>query len=281
MVFINIKNQFKYFKIIKVILIWSIIFIILFPILWLIISSLQSERDLFRKIPSFIPTHIIFKNYLRVLADKSFVRAMTNSCIISGFTVLLTLSFAFAPAYAFSRFSFRFKSGFMLILLASQFFPAMTFVIPYYFIFLRTHLLGTHIGLIFINFVFMSPFSIWILRSFFLAIPQEIEEAAMLDGCSFIQMLLKIVLPLVTPGILVTAMFVFISSWSQFLFALVLTNSDSVTLPVRISGYLGQTIIDYSSLFAAGVLTTIPALIAALSIQKYLVSGMTAGGVKG
>jgi len=279
--FINIKNRVKFFKIIRVILIWFMIFVISFPILWLIISSLQVERNLFSKIPIFIPKLITFENYFHVLADKSFVRAMQNSIIISGFLVLLILSFSFAPAYAFGRFSFQFKKLFLLIILASQLFPAMIFAIPYYFIFLRTKLLGTHLALIIINFVFILPFSIWILRGFFLAIPKECEEAAVIDGCSFIQMLLKITLPLVAPGMLVTGIFVFINSWSQFLFALILTNSSSATLPVRISGYLGQVVIDYSSLFAAGVLTTIPVLIAALSIQKYLVRGITAGGVKG
>ena len=277
----NIKNRFSYFEILRTLLVWVVVFVTLFPVLWLLISSVQQEKYLFSKVPSFIPVNITFKNYLQVISDKSFLKAMGNSCIISGFTVLLLLGFGCPAAYAFARFSFRYKKGFLFILLASQLFPAMVFIIPYYMIFLRINLIGKHISLVIVNFVFILPFVIWLLRGFFMGVPEALEESARIDGCSFMQVIMKITLPLILPGLLVTAIFGFIISWSEFLFALVLTNSNSATLPVKIQGYLGQIIIDFPHLFVAGVLTTIPVLLAALSMQKYLVKGMTAGGLKG
>jgi len=277
----NIKNRFLYFEILRTLLVWIIIFVIIFPALWLLIISVQHQRDLFIKVPNFIPKDITFKNYLRVISEKGFLKIVWNSCIVSGFTVLMLLGFGCPAAYAFARFSFRYKKEFLFILLASQLFPAMVFIIPYYMIFLRINLVGKHISLIIVNFVFTLPFVIWLLRSFFMGIPKELEEAAMIDGCSFMQVIMKITLPLAFPGLLVTAIFGFIYSWGEFLFALVLTNSNSATLPVKIQSYIGLVAVDYTALFVTGVLTTLPVALAALSMQKFLVKGMSEGGLKG
>lgn len=265
----------------RMLLAWVVTAAIVFPVFWLIVSSLQVERELFSIPPTLIPRHPTLHNYLSILSDPNFLIAGRNSIIVTLASVAVLIVFASPAAYAFARFSFPWKPVLLFVILSSQLLPGMVLVIPYYLMFLKIGLVGTHLSLISINFVFTLPFVIWLLRGFFLAVPKELEEAGVIDGCSRLGVLARITMPLVLPGILVTAVFAFILTWSEFLFALVLTNSNSVTLPVRISGYLGVSSIDFPSLFCAGVLTTLPVLIAALFMQRYLVKGVTAGGLKG
>jgi len=233
--------------------------------------------------------HVLVKwrNYIDMWYNINFGLYLRNSFIICGITMLLAMVFATTAAYAFSRFRFPGSNLASNLILATQMIPAIMYLIPIYIMFVKITLItglpvkGTFFGIILIYSAFFIPFSIWILRGFFAAIPVELEEAAKIDGCSPLQVFWYIALPLAVPGIIATGVYVFLTAWDELMFAWVLTNAETLTIPVGIRLFVGNYQNRFDLMMAAATVATIPVMVLFFMLQKYIVKGLTAGAVKG
>lgn len=255
-----------------------VLFLILFPILWMGLTAFKRPADLFDLTILFIPT---FDNFRAIFAAPWHIgRTLLNSLIVAGLTVLVAIPCATLAAYAFSRFEMPFKGGLFFTILATQFIPAVVVVLPFYLLFRDLGLLDTHIALVVVNLAIVTPFAVWMLKGFLDAVPAESEEAAMVDGATRLRVILDIVVPMVWPGVLVAAVFCFILTWNEFLFALILTREQAVTLPVGIIRFRTDRGDLWELIAAAGILISIPMFVLAGVIQRHFVRGMTGGAVK-
>ena len=228
-----------------------------------------------------------FSNYVDMWKNVNFGLYLRNSLIICGFTMLFAMVFSTLAAYALSRFRFPGSDLFSNAILATQMIPAIMYLIPLYIMFVKFTILsgipvkGTFWGMILIYSAFFTPFSIWILRGFFAAIPKELEEAALIDGCSRFKVFWYIALPLAIPGIIATGIYTFLTAWDELMFAWVLTNADTMTIPVGIRLFVGNYQNRFDLMMAAATVATIPVVVIFFMLQKYIVKGLTAGAVKG
>jgi multiple sugar transport system permease protein len=226
-------------------------------------------------------------NYLDMWRNVNFGLYLKNSLIICGFTMFFAMIFSTLAAYALSRFRFPGSDLFSNGILATQMIPAIMYLIPLYIMFVKFTLLtgvpvkGTYAGMILIYSAFFIPFSIWILRGFFASIPRELEEAALIDGCSRFRVFWHIALPLAMPGIIATGIYVFLTAWDELMFAWVLTNADTMTIPVGIRLFVGNYQNRFDLMMAAATVATIPVVVLFFMLQKHIVKGLTAGAVKG
>ncbi len=266
-----------------------IIFLIiaLFPIFWMIINSFKDNNEILSGSSMFFPKKWRVQNYVDMWKNINFGLYLRNSLIVCLGSTLIALILATLCAYSLSRFRFPGSAAFGTLILSTQMIPGIMFLIPIYLMFVRffyltkIQLVGTFTGLIFIYSAFFVPFSIWILRGFFASIPIEIEEAAIVDGCSRMEIFLKIALPLAAPGIVATAIYIFLTLWDELMFAWVLTKAETITIPVGIRLFVGNYQNRYDLMMAASTVTTLPVIIMFLLIQKHIVRGLTAGAVKG
>lgn len=266
----------------------NIIFVILclialLPILYAVSLSFSSGNTALSSGLSFWPENPTWKNYLAVLTEEPFLLWLGNSAILSVGTMIVAMGTAITAAYAFSRYRFKGKRGVMQMLMILNAFPQILSMFAIFRLFKTFHLLNSYIGLIIVYVGSMCIFSIWNMKGYFDTIPVEIEEAAKIDGAGAGQLLTKVVLPLARPAIIVTAIMVLIFVWNEYMFSITfMMNEDSYTLA---GGLYQLQSNDYSRswpLFsAASILVSIPILIAFFCIQKYMISGLTAGGVKG
>jgi len=230
---------------------------------------------------------IAWRNFIDMWKNINFGLFLRNSFIICGLTMFFAMVFATLAAYAISRFKFPGSSLFSMAILATQMVPGIMFLIPIYIMFIKfteftgIPMKGTFFGMIFIYTAFFVPFSIWILRGFFAAIPHELEEAARIDGCSPLQVFWYIVLPLAIPGIIATGIYVFLTAWDELMFAWILTSADTMTIPVGIRNFVGNYQNRFDLLMAASTVATIPVMVLFFMLQKHIVRGLTAGAVKG
>ena len=233
--------------------------------------------------------HLLFRwmNYVDMWHNIDFGLYLRNSLIICGISMIIAMIFATMAAYAFSRFKFPGADLFGNLILATQMIPAIMYLIPLYIMFVKFNeitgipLKGTFPGIILIYSAFFIPFSIWILRGFFAAIPKELEEAARIDGCSQFQVFWHIVLPLAVPGIIATGVYIFLTAWDELMFAWVLCNADTMTIPVGIRLFVGNYQNRFDLMMAAATVATIPVMVLFFMLQKYIIKGLTAGAVKG
>jgi multiple sugar transport system permease protein len=233
--------------------------------------------------------HLLFRwrNYIDMWYNIDFGLYLRNSFIICGTSMLIAMVFATMAAYAFSRFQFPGSNLFGNLILATQMIPAIMYLIPIYIMFVKFNDLtgipikGTFPGIILIYSAFFIPFSIWILRGFFAAIPKELEEAGRIDGASQFQVFWHIVLPLAVPGIIATGVYVFLTAWDELMFAWVLCNADTMTIPVGIRLFVGNYQNRFDLMMAAATVATVPVMILFFLLQKHIVKGLTAGAVKG
>ncbi len=230
---------------------------------------------------------IRWRNYIDLWKNINFGLYLKNSLIICGFTMLFAMLFATLAAYALARFNFPGSNFFSIGVLATQMIPAIMYLIPIYIMFTKftsltaIPLKGTFFGMILVYTAFFTPFSIWILRGFFAAIPVELEEAARIDGCTPFQVFWYIALPLAIPGIVATGIYVFLTAWDELMFAWVLTNANTMTIPVGIRLFVGNYQNRFDLMMAAATVATIPVMILFFMLQKHIVKGLTAGAVKG
>jgi multiple sugar transport system permease protein len=259
------------------------------PFYWMIVSSLRLPTE--GRDTTFIPTPASFANFKGVFAaGNGFGRSLINSVIISGVTTVLTLLFGIVAAYALARLQFRGKAAVLWIIMACSMFPLIILIPPLLKMFSSTapfewfpNWINTYQAVIVPGLSFGLPLAVWNLTAFFKQMPVELEQAAMVDGCTPAVAFRKVILPLAAPGVFTTAIIVFIGSWNEFLVALTfLTNANRQTATVAISKFTGTTGFDtpYGTIMAAGVIVTVPLLIAVLLFQRRIVAGLTAGGVK-
>lgn len=258
----------------------------LFPIVWMVLSSLQTNRGLLAGQVSL--TQPQWGNYLELWRNIKFGQFLMNSLIICTSATVLATTLASLAGYAMARFRFRGSGLFGLGVLGTQMIPGIMFLLPLYMMFLWIKrstgipMVNTYYGMVGVYTAFFTPMSIWIMRGFFATIPQELEESAKIDGCTPFQAFLRVILPVSTPGIIATAVYVFLTAWDELLFAWVLTTSSSVqTIPVGIRLYVGQYQNRYDLLMAAATVATVPVLVMFFLSQKWFVKGLTAGSVKG
>ncbi len=268
-------------------LLLCILIVTMFPIYWMVTTSLKNNHEILSHEQTFLPREWRFENYIDMWENIDFGLFLRNSLIVCGATMVIAMIFATMAAYSLARFRFPGSLFVSTSILATQMIPAIMFLIPIYSMFVRfqvvtgIQVIGTLPGLIFIYSAFFIPFSIWIMRGFFAAIPIEIEEAALIDGCSKLGIFVKIVIPLALPGIIATGIFIFLTAWDELMFAWVLTEARSMTIPVGIRLFVGNFQNRYDLVMAAATVSTIPVLILFFLMQKHIVRGLTAGAVKG
>lgn len=252
-----------------------------FPFFWMISLSL---RDLvYAGDPQFSAwfANVSLENYLLLFKTRGIENYLLNSIVISLATTIISLFFGSLTAYGLARYNFKRREDVSFFLLSLRMLPAVASVIPFFLIATFTGLLDTHIILIIAYLTFNIPFTVWMMRGFFEEIPREMEEAALVDGCSVAGAIFKIVLPLALPGLIATAIFCIINSWNELVFALFLTTIKSRTLPTTVQMFLSVQGVQWNEMAAVGVVSTAPVLIFAMFVQKYMVRGLTFGAVKG
>jgi ABC-type glycerol-3-phosphate transport system permease component len=268
-------------KTILVVLMGILALLVLLPFLWTVATSLKPLNEVNRYPPEWFSVTMSLKPYGDMFFYLPFSRYTLNSLIVASCSTLLTLVCGSLAAFAFSRFRFAGKNKFLLVFLLSQMLPGASVIIPLFQLLQRTGLYDTHLGLILVHTAFLLPFVIWLLYGFFLAIPRDVEDAALIDGCSRMQSLWRVILPLALPGLGATALFAFLGSWNEFFFALLLTSSDSTkTIPVGIGLFVGEYLDVWNQMSAAAVLFSIPPLILFMLTRKTFIKGLVAGAGK-
>lgn len=260
---------------------WLVGFIFLVPYLRMLTTSLTPDSELYKIPADYFPSRLEFSNFVTVWDSAPIASYIVNTLIIARAATLLVLVVAVPAAYYLARFRFRGRGLVLLLVLATQMFAPTSMVIGIYREFVALGLVNTYISLILVNAAFNLAFSVWILTGFFSGIPAEVEEAAMLDGCSRWQVLRRVTLPLSLPGLLTAIIFTFIAAWNEFVVALTLTSSPDVRpLTVGLTGFIGLYEVQWHYVFAVSLIAIIPVVILFISIEKWLVSGLTAGSIK-
>lgn len=249
------------------------------PYLWMFLTSVTTEAQLFTDGPSIF--NMTLENYDRLFRTVGFEKNLLDSFIVAAGTVAVGLSLSVTAAYAFSRFNFPGRRLLMLQFLLINMFPLVLLILPL-FIFMRVlGLLDTYLALIIANSTIAIPFSVWMMVSYMNGIPRSLDEAAMTDGCTRLQALTRVVLPLCLPGIIATGIYIFITAWNEYLYALTLGGRDVRPITVAVQTLIGEYEVQWGLLTAGGIIGAMPATILFLIVQKRLISGLTQGAVKG
>ncbi len=259
--------------------VWIFIAVFIFlPIVWLALTAFKIPRDAYTTKVIFEPT---LKNFITIFSPpRSFGPMVINSFIISLFTATIDVAIGVLAAYAFSRYKFFGQHLLIVWVLSSQFVPPVVIALPFFALYRNLALLDTRVGLIILNLSFTLPFAIWMLKGFIDALPIEIEEAGIIDGCNHFQLLRHVSIPLIMPGIITSFAFCFIQSWNEFMFALIMTRREAVTLTVGLMSLDSERGIMWEQMAAAGLIVIIPIFVLSLTIRKYFVEGITMGAVK-
>lgn len=262
---------------------WSVILAIALPLVWMVITSIKPQSELFLIPPAFLPGEVTFEHYHRLLTETPFLTYLRNSVILAGGTTALVIVVATLGAHSLVRFSYPGRESLAGAVLFTYLLPSVVLVIPVYFLMVSIGLVNSLLSLVIAYTTFALPYALWLLRSFMAAIPADLEAAAMVDGASRMRAFVDVVLPQAAPGIISTALFTAILAWNEYLFALVLVNSDS-SRPLT-TGVMNMLVtsfnIEWSMLMAASVMMSVPLLVVFVFLQKYLTRGFGAGAVKG
>lgn len=250
------------------------------PFVWMLLTSIKPNADLSQFPVRYLPSTTTFEHYQTLIQRTSFPVNLLNSLIIACGAVLLGLAASVPAAYSFSRFRFAGRRTLMTSFLVINMFPIVLLIIPLFVLMRMLGLIDTFIGVIIGHSTFSIPFSIWMLVSYFNAIPKDLDEAATIDGASRLQTIRLVVLPLVMPGIVTTAIYVFITSWNEYLFAMMLSGETVRPVTVALQLFIGEFTVQWGILTAGGTIIALPVTILFLFVQKRLVGGLTAGAVK-
>ncbi len=264
--------------------------IIYAPIAWLFLASISTRADLLATPPRWIPEHPTLKNYLDILVPgtavsevaRTFKVTLGNSLLVALTTTAISLVIGSLAAYALARLRLPFRNAVFFSVLSVRMIPEISLVIPLYIIAARLSILNKPIVLILTYLSFALPFTIWMLTTFFETVPEELEDAALIDGSSRLNTLFRVVIPVATPGIISTALFTFLLAWDEFFFALIFTSTIAAkTVPVAIAEFTGRYAVDITAMMTGGILAALPPVLLALIFQRFIVSGLSAGAVKG
>jgi multiple sugar transport system permease protein len=251
------------------------------PYLWMLLTSLRVESTLFSPQRTLLPDSLTAANYLRLFTKTTFTVNLVHSLVVALGTVLLGLSLSITAAYAFSRYRFAGRRFLMLTFLLVNMFPIILLIIPLFVTMRVLGILDTHLALVLAHATFAIPFATWMMTSYFDAIPRSLDEAALVDGATPLGAMFKVVLPLAMPGVIATGIYIFITSWNEYLYASVLAGQQVRTLTVAVQTLIGEYEIAWGLLTAGGVIGALPVTVLFLLIQKRLIAGMTQGAVKG
>lgn len=261
--------------------------IVILPFAYMVVASISPQRNLIGRPPQWVPDELYLDRYNEIFtgdtgAGSTFRAAAANSAIVATATVVIAIVVAIFGAYAFARLEFRFRRVTLVLFLATYMLPQIALLIPLYLILNSLSLLDSRMGLILVDCSLVIPFTLWILSNYFSTIPRDLEDAARIDGCSRVGALFRVILPTAKPGIFAAVMFAFLLAWDEFMYALIFTSSNaSKTLPVAISEFAGRYTTDFGLVAAGGVLAALPPVVVAVVFQRYVVSGLAAGAVKG
>jgi multiple sugar transport system permease protein len=262
---------------------WALVLVVSFPLIWMVVTSLRPQSELIRIPPSLIPRSITFEHYARMLWETPFLRYFVNSMILAVSTTVLVVLIGTLGAYSLVRFTYRGRETLATLVLFTYLLPSVVLILPLYLLMVKIGLANTLPSLVIAYTTFALPYALWLLRSFMAGIPEDLESAALVDGASRIGAFIDVVLPQALPGIISTALFTFILAWNEYLYALVLVNSDQAR-PLT-TGVMNMLItsfnIEWSLLMAASVMMSIPLIIIFTFLQSHLTRGFGADGVKG
>jgi multiple sugar transport system permease protein len=277
------RNRSLSSRILLNVLAWSIVFVVAFPLVWMILTSVKPQFELFRIPPTILPQEVTFEHYHRVLVETPFLKYFRNSVILSVGTTVLVIVIATLGAHSLVRFSYPGRERLAQLVLFTYLLPSVVLIIPLYLLMVSLGIANTLFSLMLAYTTFALPFALWLLRSFMQGIPQDLEAAALVDGASRMEAFFDVILPQAVPGIISTALFTFILAWNEYLYALVLVNTDEAR-PLT-TGVMNMLItafnIEWSLLMAASVMMSLPVIIVFALLQKHLTRGFGAGGVKG
>ncbi len=261
-------------------IILSVLFIYISPFLWVVLTSVKSDADIFSDTVGIFSAKIKFDKYARLL-NSNFLIYIKNSVFVCSISTIITVFVSILAAYGLSRYAFKGKDLISGTLVFSQLFPFVVLLTPLYILFWKFKLINTFVGLIISYIAITLPFCVYMLLGYFRGVPLSLDEAASIDGSSTARILFQIILPITWPGIVATAVFSFVRSWNEYLFALTFMNDEmKKTIPVGLANYFGQYTTDWGSIMSASVIATIPTLIFFIVMQKQIVSGLAAGAVK-
>lgn len=265
-----------------------IVAVVVFPIFWMVKVSLHTNGEILQGITSMAIPEPQWLNYKNLWETINFGQYFKNSLLICTATMLISCFLAILAGYALARYRFPGSGLFGISVIGTQMIPGIMFLLPIYLLFLNIKdtlglpMVDTYWGMVLVYSAFYTPMSIWIIRSFFVSIPKDLEESARIDGCNRIQAFVRIILPLSLPGIIAMCVYIFLTAWDELMFAWVLTTTPEVqTIPVGIRLFVGQYTNRYDLLMSAATVVTLPVIITFFLSQKYFISGMTAGAVKG
>ncbi len=275
------NSSYSAISILRLLVIVLIMFILLAPFLWILIASFRPNMELVRN-QTLIPQNITLENYVSLFAKSAYWKWVINSFIVSLYTVILSLPLIVAGAYSVYRTQFRGRNVLSFFLLSVYIFPTALLVVPIFKIFDGLSLIDSHLGCALMNTAFAVPFGIWLLQAFLRSLPPELEEAAAVDGISKIRTLFQIIIPQAAPGIIAIAMFAFIVSWTEYLFAMtLLLSNDLHTLPIGLTGIVfGQYRVNWGFAAAGAVGSALPVFILFLIVGRWFIRGISAGAIK-
>lgn len=254
---------------------------LIFPFYWTFVTSIKPDSELYSTVVTYWPLNATFESYQKLFTDFNFIKPMSNSLLVAVITTVVSLTVSTLAAYAFSRFKFRGRKVLMVMFLTNNMFPTVLLLIPLYAIMRNLGLLYTPIALVLAYTTFTIPFSIWLLNGYLHDLPMSLEEAAMVDGANRAQAFLRIILPVLVPCLIATGVYIFMTSWNEYTFAVMFTNEANRTIPVALKNLIGQLGVQWGLLTAGGIITIIPVCVMFFFAQKRLVEGLTAGAVKG
>ena len=289
---IGSKGKYILGRIILYLLVLMFVFAVVAPFIWMVISSISPQTELAQKPPHWFPENPTLHRYKALIfgpetgqilpaAAEKFLRALASSMVVSVSTTIICTVAGTMAAYALARLSIPGEDYIMTGTLGAQMVPIITIIIPLYLFMQRIDMMDTWRGLVLLYCGFMLPTVIWIMHSYFLTIPKELEEAAMIDGCTPAESLIKVVLPLCGPGLVAVSAFTFLSSWNEFFMALIFSGSHAKTITVIVTEFSSQFGIDFGLMATGGVVGSIPPMILAFMLQRYIVAGLTSGALKG
>ncbi|HZJ87877.1 MAG TPA: carbohydrate ABC transporter permease [Sphaerochaeta sp.] len=258
-------------------LLLAIIIPILFPFVWMLLSSFKTQVDIIRWPPKLLFTPVM-RNYQRVFIEQDFLHYMKNSLIVSVTAVIFSLLLGLPAAYSIARYKQQKLSVFILV---ARLMPGISFLMPWYIVFSRMRLMDSYVALVLSHMLIALPLVVWVMSPYFDAVPRDLEEAGMVDGLTQQQAFLKILIPLSGPGIVTATTLSFIFSWNNFMFSQVLSQQKTRTLPIAVYNFLSYVEVDWGAVMAAAVVIMAPAIVLTMFFQKYVIQGLTTGAVKG
>ena len=262
---------------------WSIVLAVAFPLIWMVLTSIKPQTELFRIPPSILPQNVTFEHYRQLLEETPFLKYFANSVLLACSTTILVVAVGTLGAFSLVRFRYPGRDRMALLVLATYLLPSVVLIIPLYLLMVWIGVANSLFSLVIAYTTFSLPYALWLLRSFMAGIPADLESAALVDGASRLGAFVDVILPQALPGIISTTLFTFILAWNEYLYALVLVNTDEARpLTTGVMNMLVTSFnIEWSLLMAAAVLMSLPLIVIFAFLQSYLTRGFGAGGVKG